>query len=69
MKLKNHTLADFDRAGADTLRIAVTYDSCGEQVDVFAHRDAAGAVLYTAVGHRVSDFYATPEAALEEVDD
>lgn len=68
MKLKNHTPADFDRAGADTLRVAVTYDSCGERVDVFAHRDADGVVLYTAVGHVVSDFHATPEAAVEEID-
>jgi hypothetical protein len=67
MKIKPHTPQDFDRANSDTLRVAVTYDCCGAQVDVFAHRDAAGAVMYTAAGHYTSGFHTTPEAAVEEI--
>lgn len=69
MKTAKHTPADFDRAGCDTLRIATTYDSCGEMVDVFAHRDAAGKIMYSAVGNRVSNFHSTPDAAVDEIDE
>lgn len=68
-KFKRPKVKDFEKKHTTTLRIGVTYDSCGEIVNVYAHIDQDGKIMYTAVGHGTSNFFDTPEEAVRSIDE